>query len=283
MKVFVRPTGLYSRAMTRVAVALARYAPLSVEIVETYAEADIVVSHLIGPWDQMETKPEIVIQYCLRSAGLDYERWAQRWRRAMFVWSYFDLPAETGLNGYKFYHSPLGVDDAFISPLAATDRDSVMTSGYVSASIAEAIEEVMQAAWMLDIPIVHLGPHYIDGIHQQFAMRSILGVSDSVLAGFYSQCKWVSGLRHVEGFELPIIEGLCCGARPIVFDRPDMHQWYDGHAVFVPECDGTELVRHLLDVMGDEPDPVTRDERQWAAERFAWEPIVKGFWEQAGA
>lgn len=280
MKVFVKPTGLHSRAMVRVAKALTAHVPPGVTVVDRREDADLVVSHVIGP-DPIPAYDEVVIQYCLDSAGLDYDRWHERWVNAKLTWSYYDLPTIVGRNGFAFYHAPLGVDAPFTKPFIDGSRAGVMTSGYVSGPKGEAIEEVAVAAHTLGIPIVHLGPEGIAGMTTKIPMRSILGIPDGPLANQYRQVKWVSGLRHVEGFELPALEGLCCGARPIVFDRADMRQWYDGHAVFVPECSGEELIGHLVNVLLSEPSPVLADERAWAAERFDWGPIARGFWERA--
>lgn len=280
MRVFAHPTGIYSPAMLRVASALARYAPPEIEVVAREADADVVVSHVFeSPFSP--AKPEIVIQYCFGGLSTALEVWMARWRRALTVWSYYDLPYLTQQNGFPFYHAPLGVDRVFTEPFEDRERDlDIMTSGFVTGPDAEAIEEVAMVAWMLNLQHVHLGPPKVDGMKVQIDLRSINGVNDRKLASYYQRCKWVSGLRHVEGFELPALEGLCCGARPIVFDRPEMRQWYNGHAVFIPECSGTELVKYLLDVLADDPEPVTRDEREWAAERFDWKPIVENLWKR---
>ncbi len=277
MKVFTRPTGRHSLAMVRVANALEKFAPDWAEIVPTAADADVVVSHVVEAYER-PVQREIIIQYCLHGTGFDHAQWQQRWANALVVWSYYDLPYITHQNGFPFYYAPLGVDELFTVPFDDAPRDlDVMTSGYVSSPEAEAIEEVAVAAWMLGLQHVHLGPRKIEGMKVEIDLRILHGLKDSKLASYYRRCKWVSGLRHIEGFELPALEGLCCGARPIVFDRPDMH-WYDGHAVFVPECSGSELVKALLDVLGDDPEPVTPDEREWAVERFNWEPIIHDLW-----
>jgi glycosyltransferase involved in cell wall biosynthesis len=78
---------------------------------------------------------------------------------------------------------------------------------------------------------------------------------------------------------MPVIEGLACGARPIVFDRPDMTHWYEGHAVFIPECSGPELVEVLTDLLKYNPTPVKETERAEILARFDWSTIVKRFWE----
>lgn len=296
MRVFLKPTGLHSRAMIRVANALHHYAPTTVRIVERIEDADLVVCHVIGH-DSLSAikafnKPYAMIQYCLDSSAREVIDWRQDWQDAKLVWSYYNivarlenenlLPDGTAM---RFYHAPLGVDMAFLGRILTDYRNEpkrrgILTSGYVSHAASEAIQEVVFAAWMLGIPVTHLGPAQVAGMDET-PLNSILGISDEGLAARYAESQWVSGLRHIEGFELPVIEGLCCGARPIVFDRPDMHQWYTGHAIFVPECSGSELVQHLHEVLGDEPEPVTRDERQWAAERFDWATIAQGFWERA--
>lgn len=282
MKVFVEPPAHLSQAMFRVARALRENLPTGVELAPRPEEADVHVLHVIGSDAvsyQSPAKKYAVLQYCVATAG-ESSGWSSFWNNATATWSYYDL--KDRMNGACFYHAPLGIDKAFTEDFIALPRDvGVMTSGYVAGPGAEAIEEVALAAWMLGMSSVHLGPKLVEGMRTQTELRSILGVSDAQLAGYYRRCKWVSGLRYVEGFELPALEGLACGARPIVFDRPDMYPWYTGHAVFVPECTGEDLVQVLLDVFDSEPDPVLPDERQWILDRFNWKPIVKGFWERA--
>jgi hypothetical protein len=279
-RVFLEPTGLYSRAMVRVALALEQHAPRSVEIVRDIEDSDLHVLHVIGALpDGMVTPNSIIIQYCLQTTGVLLEQWRPLWERARMVWSYFDL----GDNAPRFYHAPLGVDRSFINghhDMPVRDIH-VMTSGYVSSAGGEAIEEVAIAADKVGLRVLHLGPSHVDGMRvTPPRWSSVLGVSDVELAALYRQTEWVSGLRHVEGFELPVLEGLCCGARPIVFDRPDMTQWYEGHAAFIPECDGEELVEELVEVLRHHPVPVSASERAEVARKFDWGVIARGFWER---
>jgi glycosyltransferase involved in cell wall biosynthesis len=104
-------------------------------------------------------------------------------------------------------------------------------------------------------------------------------ISDGALAELYATSTWVSGLRHVEGFELPAAEGLVCGARPLVFDQPGMREWYRGLGVFVAELQGEKLIRLLTELFHQSPLPVSQEEREEALRRFDWERIAKGFWE----
>src|SRR6266511_4528244 len=147
--------------------------------------------------------------------------------------SYYDLYGLTGRDDFSFYRAPLGVEGSVFYDRGLVRDAAVMTSGYVPAG--EAIHECYEAVFGVlrgrHGGMVHLGPSFwSDG-----SVEVAEGVSDDRLATLYSRCRYVSGLRRGEGFELPVIEGLACGARPVCFDNPCYREWFDGHAVFVEE------------------------------------------------
>lgn len=281
MKVFLRPTGLHSLAMQRVANALERYAPMGVEIVKSAGEADLQLLHVIGETEPPVDREYAVIQYCgSKVPGLFQELW----KGARLVWSYYDL-REVLPEGSAFMLAPLGIDDAFLddkwrTPDARRELQ-LMTSGYSTGPLQEAIQEAAEAA----IPfgkVCHLGPNTIEGwdgpmppANDWVAMHN---VSDPVLAQLYRNCRWVSGLRHVEAFEMPVIEGASCGARPVVFDRPEMRYWFGAFAEFVPECGGPELVSRLSELFAAGPKPLSELEIAEVRARFDWRAIAELFW-----
>lgn len=301
LRVYTRPEpSTLSRAMYRVADALERHAPASVEVVRDVRLADLQVLHVIGAgaderWVKCESGEFVAIQYCLDGASsasganvaCRRDAYSPLWDRARAVWSYYDL-AES-LNGTPFLLAPLGVDPPFADTVHdETMRDEevgprdigVMTSGYVTGSGAEAIEEVTLAAQRVGLTQRHLGPREVQGMTRRpEGWHAVTGIGDMGLAQLYRRTAWVSGLRHLEGFELPVIEGAVCGARPIVFDRPDMRRWYDGLARFVPESSGEALVEALVALFEKGPEPLSLEERREVARRFAWGPIVEKFWE----
>jgi hypothetical protein len=267
-----------SQSLIRVSNALKKHVPKEIEIVKKPSEADVQFLHYIGHGclEFLEAPEIVVIQYCYKIIE-NKELMHKIWEKARLVWSYYDLP----LNEY--YLSPLGIDPDFVAYAPNSNlRDlGVMTSGYLSGKDCEAIEEVAIAADILDVPVMHLGPDKPGGMKRFLPnWNSINGVSDSELAETYGRCKWVSGLRYIEGFELPILEGLVCGARPIVFDRPEMRYWYEGHVEFVPETYGKELVKHLVEILKREPKPVTPEERIQVLNKFNWKIILNGLWER---
>lgn len=283
MKVYLHPPANLSRAMFRVASALTRYAPPDVEITRKANEAELTVLHVVGEEDLeaaiAHAREFVVIQYCYKTARGSAEFWQSVWERASLVWSYYDLPVTKGV---KFLHAPLGVDVEVFHHWSVPFRaPRIVTSGYVSGPQAEAIAEVSEAAARLGIHVTHLGPSHVEGMapRADANWHAVTGVDDDYLARLYAQADWVSGLRHVEGFELPALEALAVGSRPVLFDRPDMRQWYDEYGIFVPECAGPELVEHLGRVFSRRVTRLTASERDHFIARFDWKVIAKLFWE----
>lgn len=286
LKAYVETPAHLSQAMHRVARALRKYAPPAVQIVNHPEEADLQVLHVIGEdalTYQQKAPLYAIIQYCLLTTGNPLsDRWSAYWQGANMVWSYYDLAPHFGDRNVNFYHAPLGLDPAFLSGYKAGFRTGVLTTGYVHGSCAEAIQEPAFAADRCGMPTIHLGPRPVGMNMYPRAWESIQGVNDEVLAGFYSRVSWVSGLRHVEGFELPVIEGLACGARPVVFDRAETRHWFSNHAVFLPECEGSELIDRLTMIFTCGAQPVSLAERQDVINMFNWEKIIGGFWATLG-
>jgi glycosyltransferase involved in cell wall biosynthesis len=106
-----------------------------------------------------------------------------------------------------------------------------------------------------------------------------MGLRDIELAEFWSQCSFVAGLRRIEGFELPALEGLMCGARPIMFDAPHYRRWFGEHAEYVPEVGAEELVDHLTHVMERPVRVVSAAERVEVLRKFNWKDLCERFWE----
>lgn len=207
------------------------------------------------------------------------------WQRAKVVWSYYDLIAsckEDGLEpGQKgsfedlgnFYYAPLGVDATVFKDERFTTREiEIIASG--KHALSEGVRECAFAVKRCGLKMVHLGHELRRG--DDIICKT--GVSDEELATIYSQCRFVSGLRRVEGFELPIIEGAMCGCRPIVFDRPEMRHWFGDFAVFIKETDRGGVIDQLEAVFKGVSRTTTYSERKAIRHKFNWETIVRGFW-----
>ncbi len=298
MKVYLTPPQP-SRGLQRIADALVRYAPPGTEFTTELRDADLVILYAIGRNDALREKAHsitmrgqryAVIQVCLRSTmkPCTYD-WRDIWDAAAVVWSYYDLnlaiandifnygiDVKGSFNLDNFYHAPLGADaQTFQIHKNWKARDYVILSSGLSR-LSESVRECHLAAQEVGRPSAHLGNH----VKLPPTADSFSGMPDDVLRGLYNTCEFVSGLRRTEGFELPAVEGLLCGARPVVFDTPDYHWNYGDHAEYIHEGTRAEVVEQLVALFKAGPRGVTEEERADAVERFNWATIIGGFYER---
>jgi glycosyltransferase involved in cell wall biosynthesis len=178
-----------------------------------------------------------------------------------------------GVDFPNFYHAPLGADPVVFRPWPSVPRNTpLFTSGYVAE--AEAVRECEEATRRLGLKMFHLGPDL--GFKPHVRWRN--GINDAILSQIYAQCQFVAGLRRIEGFELPAVEGLFCGARPVMFDAPHYRRWFEDLATFIPEGDFEQVVRSLEHVLQNESG-LTVEQYQLARERFDWANLVPPFWQ----
>lgn len=292
MRIYLQPPQP-SRGLQRIADALVRYKPEWVEVVSDEAQADLVVLYAIGRRDAILAKATeilrrqqeyVVIQVCLRSTQKPNTKdWRGLWRWATMVWSYYDLDRASADDGVyaklpNFYHAPLGADaEVFYprwqNPMVPT-QFVIATSGL--SRLSESVRECALAAAEVGKHVFHLGPQLQLGGHAVCRTN----ISDNALANVYSACEFVSALRRKEGFELPGIEGLLCGARPICFNTPDYRWAYGNHAIYIEETDRQGVIDQLVQLFRHGAPPVTAEEREAAVKRYNWETIVGGFYER---
>jgi len=284
MKVFVN-NPIPDRGMRRIAKALIEHAPPEIEIVYDPAFADLVVLYAYGRRERLGEQVRLikeagkkyaVVQLALRSTMTPHTSdWIPLWKDAEVVWSYYNLLAlcEEDLQkpNFRFYHSPLGTD---FDTKKNEDRFLIACSG--RSYLTESVRECIKAADTLGGKVFNVGPQIRGNV------ASSNGMGDWMLQLIYSQCKFVSGLRRIEGFEFPVIEGLMCGARPICFDRPHYQQWFHDLAIFIPEVSREETVANLINVFEHTDDSrisVTPEEKEIARKRFDWATIIQGFYQ----
>lgn len=281
-----------SRGLQRVRDALEYYAPSNIEIVSDLAECDLAIVHVYGRHTSTQKqisslraagKQYAMIQYCLRStmrpSTID---WIEMWQGAKLIWSYYDLMDLASQDGiivrkypFNFYHAPLGTDFDVFKETKSSKRYIITASS--QHYLSESAKECVMAAKAVRRPMFFLGHNLQRG--SDIVCKT--GITDEELARYYSQSVFVSGLRRVEGFELPALEGLMCGARPIFFDRPEHRKWFGDLAIFIPEEPREEVIKKLTGIFQFSkliPPTVTEQEKAIARERFNWQTIIEGFW-----
>lgn len=304
MNVYLTPSPKFGRGIQRVARALAATIPAGHQVVGSPVGADLWIHHVIGVQnfhpretiDQLVQYPgrHAVVQYCLRTTeNPDLIWWDDHvWSRCKVVWSYYDLPGlladpdgpdmPQAQADPRFYIAPLGVDPIFHAEIRDRARRPIFLAG-TSGTIpeTEGVREVVAAAKAVGGRVLHLGPSSLAlGDHVSY----VDGIPDVQLAALYRNCRFVAGLRRIEGFELPAAEGLCAGATPILFDQPHYRRWFEDAGVYVPEASPEVVTLALTDIFDQEAGGtdyrVDAVDIALAQRKFSWPRVCKGFWER---
>jgi len=267
-------------SVSRIITALSANLPSNLERVNDPAQAELIVLHVTGRNEHtiryaQEIKAQVrnyaVIQYALKSTrNPNPQDWYPLWKDAKVVWSYYDLKEHTS----NFYHAPLAAGSDLFYPQEAKKKYIVGTIG--NCYQAECIGEVQLAAWQTAARALHIGENF----NSNPIVDYVSGVSDDQMRELYCSCKWISSLRRKEGFEMPAVEALLCGVRPIIFDTPNYRQWFDGLAEFIPEGTPKNITGRLKKIFKADVKPVTDDEIEETKKRFDWKRSVGGFWER---
>jgi len=270
-----------SRGIGRVIDNLEKYIPKDITL-SSREDADIIVLHVVGRNIHItaeaqeilkQGKKYVVIQYAWKSTrNPEASDWKLLWDNAHLVWSYYDLKKYVG----NFYHAPIAADPNIFYKQEEEKKYMVGTLGDIKCYKVECFGEVHLAAYYQMGKVIHVGqPFNHDPI-----VDFIKDISDDDLRKIYNQCKWFSALRRKDGFELPAVEAILCGTRPIMFDTPNYRQWFDGLVEFIPEGSVGDTVFRLSKLFKSRNNPVTDSDIIEVKKRFNWEIIAKGFWER---
>jgi hypothetical protein len=266
----------------RVINALSKYMPATFERVELPDEADLIILHAIGRNQHItkqaqdikaQGKQYAVIQYSLQSTrNPSPVDWIPLWVGAKVVWSYYDL------NEYapSFYHAPLAADPAVFYRQPTEKIYKVGTMGNCFRD--ECIGEVQLAAWLINERSIHVGKNFNSNPFVDYRQN----LTDDQLREVYNSCIFFSCLRRKDGFEMPVVEALLCGVRPIVFDTPNYHQWFDGLAIFTPEASVKDTMNNVKRILRS-TSVVTDEEIEETKRRFNWRNIITDFWSMCNA
>lgn len=288
MRVRIEPAEQNDIAINRIRDALKMYSPDGLEFIENHADFDVDLLVMIVNGRCGRTKRRMaearkydadiaVMQISLASTRNPFVKdWMPLWSYAKRIWSYYDLPQISRDQGVepkfedKFYHAPLGVDSDVFKPSGA--RKEYMAVAVTKGYLTESTREILAAVRHFGVMAAYVGPHIngLDGVDQ------FTGITDEELADLYSKSFYAPALRRLEGQDLPAAEGLLCGARPIVFDRPD--QTWSPSFLTIPEVDREQIIGDLIKVFRSDYAEVSQSEIEYAKEIFDWQKFAEGFW-----
>lgn len=302
MKVWFKPQHGLSRAMDRVYKALQAALPVGAKEAETEDAADLVVLHVIGyPETESAVEKHVIgkrrvaaLQYCLRSTQQpNAHKWLPLWDRMSCIWSYYDLQRMINEDSFalgggiipnirNFYHAPMGVDTKVFRRWEDREKYTAMTTGMVSES--ECLNEAAQAVRLVDGKLLIVGGNEVAAEFADMPWVSTrVSITDDVMAQLYSRSRFTLGLRKVEGFEMPLLEGLACGSIPVCFDQPDQRRWFSELAIFVKESEpvGPQLVDIFQNPNHAAMAVSAAHFFQQKKRQFDWGLLAAEFWDRA--
>ena len=100
-------------------------------------------------------------------------------------------------------------------------------------------------------------------------------VSTKAYVEMIQGARYVAALRKFEGFEMPAVEALLCGVRPLVY-RIQSYRWYGNHAVYIPSgLDSDQVTEEIYSkAFSKLPEPIGQKELEALRQTFAWQTLV---------
>ncbi len=128
-----------------------------------------------------------------------------------------------------------------------------------------------QAGWGTGPFVTQLEEHPFKG-----RVRRLGFVDDDALPALYRRARVVAYPSRGEGFGLPVVEAMACGASVVTTDGTVMAEVASGAARLVPIGDATALATSLLEGLNEGHDEriAIAERARTRAERFTWDACV---------
>lgn len=262
---YAEPT--WGFAFKRISKAFRDYSPDFIEWVDTPRHADVSLLNIVDevPKWMLKLPNRVIIQHVHLTGSKNID-WLEEWKNALLTISFHPLDKYYGTD-FKFLHMPWGADTKTFFRKDFPKDFKVITTGHVA--LTENIDKLYLACKKLNTFMIHTGQNF--GYEKEH-YKYLTYMRDSDLADVLNSTQYVSCLRENEGFEMLGIEGLFCGARPIVFDLPS-YQWYKGYGIFIQQ--DNHIVDNLVEILSKEPTPLSEDEYKEVVQKFSWDKLVK--------
>ena len=254
---------------------MVRNAPPLVVFVDHPSLADVQIVHCLGAGSltKIRSKRFVLVQHNLLNSDIAHLAiWRAIFQEACLVVSYTDLQSLLNSKTFNFLQIPWGVDLRTFRNYEQSREHTILTTGWSCSG--EAIAECYSAVTKCGGTLFNVGEDFRFGAN----FRSSARLTDAEFCHVLNRCRFVSGLRFREGFEISIIEGLACGCRPICFDLPVYRHWFETVPVYVPHVKGTKLESHLESVFRTHYPAVSASELEFVRSRFDWQNICDTFW-----
>jgi len=116
----------------------------------------------------------------------------------------------------------------------------------------------------------------VEELHLAGQVHFLCNVPDADLVGLYNGASVLATVSFYEGFGLPALEAMACGAPVVVADRASLPEVVGEAGLLADPDDPGDIVRALTRVLTDEPLRAQMRERGLAqAARFTWEKTAR--------
>ena len=280
-----------SRAMHRVRDALMNYAPEGVIFTDNLESGCIHIIDYIGQHPTIEdrllwqekslfpvpslpkTEKYIIIQHTINEHYKELQNeYHKLMKNALLIISHNPYMKE--FDDLNYCVTPWGYDPNIFNRKNLRREYTVLVTGY--DPISEAIIDMYEACKRINGKMMHVGG-YVGLLTNQWYSHCE-GISDELMAELYNKSFFVNGIRREGGFELPIIEGLACGCRPIIIDHPYFTYWFKDVARIVPNTTGEEFISALANELR-KPAFVSAHEYSFI-QKFTWKNVMKKLWKR---
>ena len=257
-------------AFKRISKALHDYSPPDIKWTDYAGSASIILVHVVGGGEVpiMENVLEsgrklLIIQHVVKTGGV--YPWNEYFKQAILSVSFHDLASYYPKDRFNSYSTPWGYDPKEFSRIEMPKKRKVLGTGYVADT--ECLDKLYQACLNTDNIMYHTGKDFEFGKnYYHLPWLNDVGFNEMLNSVQYTSC-----LRDIEGFEMMGVEGLVCGAVPIV-PALDTYRWYRKHGIFVDMH--SDITKQLEDILVLTPTPPDEDELEEIHQKFSWECIV---------
>ena len=269
MRVFEHKDHNLGKAFDRISKAFHQYSPEWIEWVSDPTISEMEILHAVGGGEVIPIEncisaglKTIIIQHTYFTSG--YYDWPKLWEEANLTVSFHDLTKYTDKK-FNFLHCPWGADKNTFYTTTSIRNRKVFTTGHVAST--ECIDKLYAACVLSNKDMYHTGEDFKFGSRYHFLPY----IEDNELRQILNESQYISCLRDVEGFEMMGIEGLFCGATPII-PNIDTYDWYSKYSKVI-DMKGN-IVDQLVSILNEDPKEITLPELEEIRNTFDWKTIV---------
>jgi len=280
----------------RISKNLRKYSPSSIEFVNSYEESDFVILHhqYLEDLDWYLNNCKKPMIFLLSELQQNKSYFNDFFSNPLLKMTYTFHPLE--ILGYtnpnqntRHIYAPWGFDEEIfnIDDVKAVNSKRDNTIICFSFYDSEHLSEIYDSCRLTGGKMLHTDFRF----HQFLRQGRVFDekyhmfkewISDEELIKWYLSCKFVSGTRSGSGFELPIIEGAVCGAKPICFDSIYYRKWFNEFALFIPEGEyDIDMTNNVTKIFNNsENTKMTVNEIKEVRNKFGWQTIATNFWKE---